>query len=210
MFGGTFDPVHVGHVEIALAVKRHFALESVLFIPAAHPPHKNGRAITPFQQRVEMLESALAPQPDLQISTIEALRSGPSYTIDTLIDLHRIYGPHCFFCFIIGADAFAEIGTWKDYAALPTYADFVILNRMDTDLDRLFAIISRHYPSYHFDSAANCFFAGPDQGRIFFLASEPLPVSSTTIREMVRAGHSIHHLVPSGVAHYISKQSLYR
>ena len=134
MLGGTFDPVHTGHLAIADTAAAQFALDSVLFIPASLPPHKQDYTVSSFEDRAAMLESALSKRPGFFISRLEADRTGPSYSIDTLAELRQQLGNEVNLYFIIGMDAFAEIVTWKEYDRLLDFAHFIVVDRPDQPL----------------------------------------------------------------------------
>ena len=131
ILGGTFDPVHNGHLAIAEAVRQALALSGLLFIPAFLPPHKPTYTISPFVQRAAMLELAVVDRPGFFVSLLEAEREGPSYSIDTLRTLRQTLGEEVHLFFIIGMDAFAEIHTWKANRELLDQASFVVMGRPD-------------------------------------------------------------------------------
>jgi len=191
VLGGTFDPVHVGHLRAAEVARCELDLETVLFVPAANPPHKPGRGVTDAGARVSMLQLALADEVDFELSNIEIERGGPSYTIETLDELQRRQPDHEFW-FITGSDAFLEIGTWKDWEALLGRYRFAVHEREGVDVETASRAVA---PSL--------------RRRIVFLRREMLNVSSTEIRKSVRDGHSIRFLVPGAVDDYIRRNRLY-
>lgn len=208
VFGGTFDPVHNGHLVLAEAARREFALDRVLFIPAAQPPHKLGEPVTAFAHRAAMLELALSGHPVFELDRMEQQRPGPSYSVDTLRELScrpdlpgRLY-------FIIGSDAFAEITTWKNFRELFRYADFLVAERPDTAPGHLNDFLSR-LPGFTHDSESDCRHH-PFGATLYPLPVDAFPVSATTIRRKVRAGEPITDLVPAPVAAYIREHQLYR
>lgn len=210
VLGGTFDPVHNGHLTVADRVRKIFELHSVLFIPAAEPPHKQGIRLAPFTDRLAMLRLAVSGRPFFQVSSIEADRPGPSYSIDTLTHLRLTQPAGSELFFIIGSDAFSEITSWKNYAALPEVSHFIVLARSKTDqidIDRLIRIA---FPEHKFDKTVDFSSKSGCSGRIYAFRMEPISVSSTVIRNRVRKGKSIADLVPSLVAEYIEIHNLYK
>ncbi len=208
VFGGTFDPVHNGHLVLAEAARREFALDQVLFIPAAQPPHKLGEPVTPFAHRAAMLELALASHPAFVLDRMEQQRPGPSYSVDTLRELRRRLGRAGKLYFIIGSDAFAEITTWKNFHDLFRYVDFLVAERPDAapgHLDDFLAGLA----GFSHDPAHNCWHH-PLGATLHPLPVEAFLVSATTIRRKVRAGKPVAALVPAPVAAYIQKHRLYR
>lgn len=207
--GGTFDPVHVGHLAIAEKAQKKFNLNSVLFIPAAQPPHKLDYIISSFEDRVAMLGQATAGRSDFFISRLEAERQGPSYSIDTLAELRKILGENVRFYFIIGMDAFVEIASWKQYDRLLLSADFVVVDRPAQCMERSAEVVQQYFTSYVYDVQKGFWSVEAVAGKIYSMAMEPVPVSSTQVRELVKKGERITGLVPEKVAEYIKKNGLY-
>ena len=210
ILGGTFDPVHNGHLAIAEAVRQALALSGILFVPAFLPPHKPTYAISAFQHRAAMLDLAVADRPGCSVSRLEAERKGPSYSIDTLRTLAHGFGKDVYLFFIIGMDAFAEISTWKEQGELLDHASFVVVGRPDHCKQSCGQTVAANFPGYAFNEAAGCWQGNPGQGAIHPVTMPPIKVSSTEIREAVRQGRSISNLVPVAVADYIEAHALYR
>jgi nicotinate-nucleotide adenylyltransferase len=214
LFGGTFDPVHNGHLAVAGRVHEAFSLDSLWFIPAPLPPHKKGhhdnQVISSFADRAAMLDLALGGSKDFTLSRIETELSKPSYTVDTLQEIRRRLGPEVKLFFIIGVDAFMEIGTWKDYLQLPALASFVVISRPAYQLARVDEVISRCYPNYCHERQSSVWEPQEQGEKIQLLAMEPVAISSTEIRRRVAGGQSINDYVPAPVAAYIRNQGLYR
>lgn len=208
LLGGTFDPVHQGHLAIAETARKTLSLDSVLFIPAASPPHKTNHQISPLFHRLAMLQIALQNKTCLTISTIEAQRPGVSYTIDTLRELRNSQWMAATFFLIIGLDAFLDLPTWKDCNQLTTQTNLVIVPRPGWDQERIATIIERCFPDYSRTSDKNVWISKDKRG-IYFLACQPVPLSSRSIRLLVKEGESILGLVPKGVELYIKKHGLY-
>jgi nicotinate-nucleotide adenylyltransferase len=213
LLGGTFDPVHNGHLAVAERVQKVLKLDGVWFIPAALPPHKQGHAdkleITSYAHRFAMLERAVASNSSFVVSDIESKRSTPSYSIDTINILLQTNRDQDIFYFIIGADAFLEIDTWKRYDELPELVNFVVISRPGYPLEKVSRVISCNYPDYRSDQANKIWQSVKAKGKFILLAMDPIPVSSTVIRERVRKGDPITGMVPTMVEDYIRKQKLY-
>ena len=210
ILGGTFDPVHNGHLAIAEAVRQALALSSILFVPAFLPPHKPTYTISPFPHRAAMLELAVAGHPGFSVSRLEAEREGPSFSIDTLKALRLWLGVGIELFFITGMDAFAEIHTWKAHRELLDYASFVVIGRPDHCQQSCGQTVATHFPGYTFAENQGCWQGEPGRGAIYPVAMAPVKVSSTEIREAIRQGRSVQALVPAAVADYIDAQGLYR
>ena len=193
VLGGTFDPIHYGHLQIAEQALNQFHLSRVLFIPAGDPPHKLNDPVTDARDRYAMTVLATASHPRFEVSTIELDRSGRSYTVDTLSQLHETYGQGTEIYFILGADAVLELHTWKNPARVITLCEILVSNRPGFDLADVRAV--------------------PVAGlaeRVELLDGIQNQVSSTVIRSRASRGESIRYLTPDGVADYISKRGLYQ
>ena len=213
LLGGTFDPVHNGHLAVADHVQKVLRLDAIWFIPAARPPHKAGHAdsldISSFAHRFAMLERAVAQKSSFVVSDIEAKRSQPSFSIDTIKILLKLTDEQVDFSFIIGVDAFLEIDTWKLFAELPHLVNFIIISRPGYPPERVNRVISRNYPDFTFDQSDETWSAPGCKGKFRLLDMKPVPVSSTEIREKVRKGEDISGMVPPPVEDYIMEQKLY-
>ena len=206
VLGGTFDPLHLGHLRAAEVARDALRLDKVLFIPASTPPHKASPPVTAAEHRAAMLECALADEPYFEVSRIELDRGGRSYTIDTLEALRERSKDSRFF-FITGTDAFADIQTWKSWRELLSAHWFLVHER----------------PGFPIEAARNAVPPGvefrvldePDadpgaEPGVLFLRRPMLMVSSTDIRRSIREDRSIRFLVPDRVAAYIGEYRLYR
>jgi nicotinate-nucleotide adenylyltransferase len=195
VLGGTFDPIHNGHIAAAAAAQAALSLDSISLIPSHVPPHRHDPVRATSEQRFEMARLAAAEHPGWSASRIELDREGPSYTFDTLTELRRS-GTQNFF--IIGADAFAEIDTWSRYPAVLDLANFVVVSRPGITLDSLRGRVpSAFNPRISSDT------------RVILVEADTPDVSSTDIRRRVRAGDSLTGLVPDSVARYIASHRLY-
>ena len=209
VLGGTFDPVHLGHLAVARFVLAQLKLDEFLFIPAARPPHKLHTALTDFPTRLAMLKLALRDSPEFRVSDLEAARRGPSYSVDTLEELGRLYGDGVRLFFVIGLDAFLEVDTWKDFSRLPRLADLVVIKRAAYPVEPVGAVVGK-FGDYHFNAATSCWSAPEVPGRIFLLSMPPVEVSSTMIRRAAAAGDNLGSLVLPPVAAYIAEHRIYR
>ena len=185
--GGTFDPIHHGHLVAASEVADRFALDKVVFVPANRQPFKGGRDLAPGEHRYLMTVIATASNPDFLVSRVDIDRPGVTYTIDTLRDL-KAELPDADLFFITGADALSQILHWKHVEELWTLAHFVGVTRPGHDLDRV----------------------GLPEEHVSLLEVPALAISSTSCRERVASGRPVWYLVPDGVVQHISKHGLYR
>lgn len=209
VLGGTFDPVHNGHLAVAEAVRQELSLSAILFVPAFSPPHKPTYAISAFQHRVAMLDLAVAERTGYSVSRMEAKREGPSYSIDTLRSLAHSLGQDVHLFFIIGMDAFTEVFTWKEHGKLLDHASFVVVGRPDHCKQSCGQTVAANFPGYVFVEATGNWQGQPGQGFIDSVTMPPVTISSTEIREAVMQGRSISNLVPVAVADYIKIHALY-
>ncbi|HTX28882.1 MAG TPA: nicotinate-nucleotide adenylyltransferase [Streptosporangiaceae bacterium] len=187
VMGGTFDPVHHGHLVAASEVAHTFALDEVIFVPTGQPYQKQTRIVSPGEDRYLMTVIATASNPRFSVSRADIDRPGPTYTIDTLRDLRASAGPHDEFFFITGADALAEILTWHAADELFSLAHFVGCTR----------------PGHRLSVA------GLPDGKVSLVEIPALAISSTECRARVEAGEPVWYLVPDGVVQYIAKRGLY-
>lgn len=193
MLGGTFDPVHNGHLHIARSLREAFELYRVIWVPAGRPPHKTGQIVSNDDDRLAMLELALADQPADSISRIDVDRAGPSYTADMLELLDIQLAPAQLF-FLMGEDSLRDLPTWHDPERILRLAELAVAGRpgVTIDLESLIAALP----------AA--------RGRIHLAPVREMDIASSDIRERVKSGEPIRQLVPDSVADYIEKHGLYR
>lgn len=196
ILGGTFDPIHNGHLFIAQTAMEELQLDKVIFIPNRISPHKIVENVTLPYHRVTMTEIGTVDNNSFYVSPIEIHRSGPSYTIDTIRELQMENPQSTSFYFITGADVFMELETWRDYRELIEVVTFVIVTRAG-------------FSSQELDEKTD-YFTKSLNGNIIRLRIPNLEISSTDIRSRVKDGKNIKYLVPSGVAEYIQKHSLYK
>jgi nicotinate-nucleotide adenylyltransferase len=188
VMGGTFDPIHHGHLVAASEVGHFFSLDEVIFVPTGQPWQKDSREVSAAEDRYLMTVIATASNPRFSVSRVDIDRPGPTYTIDTLRELRALRGPDVELFFITGADALAQIMTWQDADELFKLAHFVGCTR----------------PGHHLSGA------GLPNDRVSLIEIPALTISSTTCRERVGAGAPIWYLVPDGIVQYISKRGLYQ
>lgn len=190
IMGGTFDPIHVGHLMIAEAVWDEYNLEKILFIPSANPPHKDS-VMTSAKHRFNMTLLATCSNPHFEVSSIEMERTGPSYTIDTIRVLRKLYGDDAELYFIIGADCIEELPTWHQIDELLKMCNFVVTKRPNYTPD--LTIIEQNYTDYN----------------MHILETPELEISSTNIRQRIKKGYSIQYITTEQVQQYIRKEELY-
>jgi nicotinate-nucleotide adenylyltransferase len=188
IMGGTFDPIHNGHLVAASEVADRFGLDEVVFVPTGQPWQKSEVAVSPAEDRYLMTVIATASNPRFQVSRVDVDRAGPTYTTDTLRDFRKTYGPDAALYFITGADALAKILSWKDVRELFSMAHFVGVTRPGFELS------DAHLPA----------------DTVSLVRVPAMAISSTDCRDRVAAGKPVWYLVPDGVVQYIAKRHLYR
>lgn len=209
LFGGTFNPIHYGHLRSAEEVCEALALTRLWFIPASHPPHKNDQGITPFEVRLEMSRLAVGDHPVMSVSDLEGRRPGRSYSIETLRQIRREVGPTWELYFILGLDAILEIATWKDYQDLFTLSHFVVLDRPGYDSQRLEEVLLGAVHPLFRPLKVERGYQHPSGHKVVLQETTLMDISGTGIRKMVRDGRSIRYLLPEAVREYIITHKLY-
>jgi nicotinate-nucleotide adenylyltransferase len=206
IYGGTFDPVHFGHLRPAVDVYSLLNLSKIHFIPCGQPPHRDV-PIASAQQRLDMLRLALERQPDFIVDEREIKRSGPSYMVDTIKSLRKDF-PNEKLCLIVGMDAFVHLDTWKDWRKLTDMVSLVITQRPRFEQD---SIPGSDLIQYMNDKRVNdkAQFVNSNETHCYFCGVTQLDISSTKIRKMTKEGKSIDYLLPEKVANYIHDQNLY-
>jgi nicotinate-nucleotide adenylyltransferase len=205
IFGGTFDPIHIGHLRIALELKQQLQLDEMRLLPCYLPPHRPTPGAS-ANQRVDMLEIALQDCAELQIDKRELQRDKPSYTYDTLHDLRAEVGEQTSLCLCMGMDSFATLDTWHNWDQLLQLAHILVVARPGWLLPESGAVADL-LQSCRGDSTA---IAQQAAGAIVVLEQRLLPISATDIRAQIRSGHSPQFLVPDGVWNYIRRNGLYQ
>lgn len=209
LFGGTFNPIHYGHLRSAEEVCEALNLTRLWFIPAGEPPHKAAQDITPFQTRLEMTRLAVGDHPVMSVSDLEGRRPGRSYSIETLRQVRREVGPTWELYFILGLDAVLEIASWKDYRDLFALSHFVVLDRPGYDRHLLGEVLLREVHPQFKPLQGEQGFQHPDGHKVIFQETTLLDISGTAIRNLVRQGHSIRYLLPEAVRRYIINHKFY-
>jgi nicotinate-nucleotide adenylyltransferase len=195
IFGGTFDPVHLGHLIMAEQSREQARLDQVWFVPSARPPHKLDRPMTPFERRVEMLQLAAAGHPGFRVEPLERDRPGPSFTADTLADLHR-REPGAELFLILGADSLADLPRWYEPRRVAELATLLVVARPGWDV----------WPAARLAEAL-----GTEEGRVRLehVVSPLIEISSRDLRGRAAAGRSLRYLMPRAVEVYIREKRLY-
>lgn len=209
ILGGTFDPIHLGHLRTAEEIGQGLNLEKVYLIPSASPPHKTREPLTPFRHRLNMARLSVADSLLLEALDLESQRPGLSYSIETLRDLSTTFGPEADLFFILGTDAFFEIKTWKDYRDLFDYAHFVIINRAGFQPGGLEPLLGDLGLDLSQTDQPHVLITSSGK-KIILMETTLMDISSTGIKEMVAGGKSIRFLVPESVRDYIMKNELYK
>lgn len=209
VFGGTFDPIHHGHLRSAEEIAEELDLGRVLFVPSAEPPHKRRRDVAGAAHRLAMVRLAVRGNPRFRASDLEVRRGGRSYSVDTLRHLRRRLGPQAGLWFFVGLDAFREIESWRDYADIFALADVVVTSRPPAagrpGEEELPVAVRDQF----------CYRRGRgwihrSGHTILFRSVTPLAISATDIRARLALGRSVRYLVPTAVQRYIDRHRLYR
>ena len=198
LLGGTFDPIHFGHLVIAEEVRTVLHLTEMVFVPAGHPPHKPGRIVTEAQHRLAMLELAIASNPHFTISLVDLERPGPSYTVETLQVLRQQWGAQTAIYFVIGGDSLEDLLAWYDPAGI---------------LQQLTALVAVQRPGYEetagYRDTLEARLPGIKQ-RLIMVQAPQLDISATDLRLRVAEGRPIKYQTPEAVERYIIEYGLYR
>jgi nicotinate-nucleotide adenylyltransferase len=188
VLGGSFNPVHWGHLHVALLARERAGLDRVLFVPAARPPHKDADDLAPAADRVSMIRASLRDETGAGISEVELLPGGPRYTVETLARLRDLH-PGASITFVMGLDSLLDLPGWREPDRILSEFGVVVVDRPGCDP------------------------ASVDPGlrsRVTWIEGNPFAISSSAIRERVAAGLPIHHLVPAAVARHVQARGLYR
>jgi len=197
ILGGTFNPIHLGHLIIAEAVRERYDLTKVLFIPSAHPPHKEGQELILASDRYRLVGLAIADNPFFEVSNIEMQREGISYSVETLKTLRETESEPSDYFFIIGGDSVPELRTWRNIEELAELCTLVVVPRPGWDIEQI-ATEKLGLPEWL------------RQGLLHNLVAAPLiGISSRDIRDTIKRGQSIRYLVPRAVEEYILQHGLY-
>lgn len=193
ILGGTFDPIHHGHLIVAERAREEFFLDKIILVPSALPPHKKVEQVLDSKHRLKMVELAIQNNSKIELSDIEMQREGYSYTIDTIQQFRNNYD--CDIYFILGVDALMLIDTWKDYNKLLDICHFIVVTR----------------PGYELNKEAECFteISEDNWKKIHIINIPAMDISSSEIRKRIGKGNTIKYLLPETVEEYICKNSLY-
>ena len=197
ILGGTFDPPHLGHLLIAETARVALDLESVLFVPAGEPWLKSGQRITAAQQRLRMVQLAVADNPDFCVSDCEVRRNGASYTVDTLRELRRAYPDDTEFFFVVGSDVLEQFHRWKEPDEILRLCRLAVIERPGAPAEGL-AVLAGRFP----DAAAS--------GAVVLVPGPRVDFSASELRRILAEGQSVRYQVPDAVAEYIKQHELYR
>ena len=205
LFGGTFDPVHIGHLRTAVELRETLGLSRMLLVPSARPPHRAPPRAS-ANQRMAMLTAAIGNEPGLVADDRELRRAGPSYTLDTLAEVRAELGPDVSLCLCLGMDALASLASWRQWRRFTELAHLVVAARPGWQAPASGPAAEWLAPRWADDAAA---LREAAHGRALILTLTLLPVSSSRIREHLVAGRSVRYLVPDGALAYLQDHHLY-
>ena len=188
VFGGSFNPIHLGHLLVADDVRRRLRLERMLFVPTCRPPHKRG-PLTPYRHRLAMTRLAIAGEPGFELCPVEEGRPGPSYTVDTLGELKSMF-PGAALYLVIGSDQYRDVSGWHRPQLLARLARVVVMSRPGVERPALFP--------------------GHDPRRVLFTPIIPVAISAAAVRARLAKGRSVRYMLPVRVARYVRRHRLYR
>jgi nicotinate-nucleotide adenylyltransferase len=216
ILGGTFNPIHYGHLRIAEELREACHIEKIVFVPSYLPPHKEDIDLVSSQDRLEMVNLAIEENPYFDVSDVEVRREGLSYLIETLKELNSFYGSGALLSFIVGIDAFLEISTWKDYKQLFEHSNFIITGRLGYDKQQLNEVLPAAI-------SKSIFWVGGENRHLFsgsrlssksfsivYVETTHLDISSSMIRKKIKENKSIKYLLPPEVEDYIEIHRLYK
>ncbi len=210
IYGGTFDPIHFGHLQVSTAICEAFALDRFLLVPAFIPPHKRGRQISAPHHRYTMAVLATMQQPLIKVSTIELEAPTRPFTIETLRTLQKLYPTSSLF-FVMGGDSFAEVHLWREYEQLLTEFNIIVADRPNSNsftLQHLSPLCRQRVVDLRASKRPDL--SQGDEAHVFLTDYVSVDVSATQVRSAIQNGLSIEALVPDEVASYIQKYELYR
>jgi nicotinate-nucleotide adenylyltransferase len=210
LFGGTFDPIHWGHLRSAEEVREAFSLDRVLFVPASNPPHRRRQPTTSAQDRYEMVRLAIDGNPSFEVSDVELTRPGKSYSIDTIRFFSRRRSANDSLYFILGLDAFREIDSWKDVDEIFPLCDLIVTSRPGNgDSMSLSTIPVAVRDEFCYDPQRHVFHHKSGTS-LFFLRLTDIAISASEVGNRIKVKNSIRYLVPLEVERYIESRGLYR
>lgn len=204
IFGGTFNPVHIGHLRVAEEVRLHLDLEKVIFVPSYLPPHKDLADNVVGSKRLEIVRIAIASNPRFELSSFEVDSGGNSYSIRTIEHIRKTFDTTPYF--ILGQDAFNDIMTWYEKDRLFGLSHFAVMSRPHAERTPLADVIGPHASRYNITEGG---YINDEGNEIIFVEVTPLDISSSKIRQMIKKGEAITHLVPPEVEKYIRDERIY-
>ena len=207
LIGGTFNPIHYGHLRGAEEARGELGADSVIFVPALNPPHKGGEGIAPVGARLDMVRLAIGDNPRFGLSETEIERGGPSYTLDTVKEFSGSGGR---VTLIIGSDSFNEISSWHNYEEILSLSSLAVLPRPGMEPEPMESALPVELAARFCYDCKTGNFVNSDGNSITFLDSTPLRISSSNIRDMIARGLSVRYLLPDAVIEYIENKGLYR
>jgi len=215
LFGGTFNPIHNGHLRAATSVREGFRLDTVVLIPAAIPPHKRPKNIAPAADRLEMVRLAAVGLEKTSVSDVELVRSGPSYTIDTVRCLRKQFDADTQLFFIVGGDAFLEIDSWKDVENLFSSISMVVLDRPATHgnvsfFETIHEFLRTRISDGYLPDDGGLSFSHPRRQTVYLYTGELIDMSSTRVRQRIGRGEPVSHELPPSVEDYIRRKGYYK
>ena len=220
IMGGTFDPIHLGHLRAAEEIYWAFGLDRIIFVPAARPPHKEEVVAASAMHRYEMVSLATVFTPYFTVSPIELQREGKSYSVETVREFQRLSGPDTNLYFVVGVDAFLEMSEWREAKELLTLARVIVTARPGWRLDEVEQLLAPEqrqllgYPTFKYLKVSEVdperVEEAPAPRQVLLVEVVSLDIASREIRQLVEEGRSIRHLVPDTVAAYMAKNRLYQ
>lgn len=210
LFGGTFNPIHYGHLRLAEEVREYLGFDRVVFVPAASPPHKPDEFITDPKVRYEMVSIAISGNPGFEVSDVEIKRGGRSFTIDTIREI-RARGPEDLsLSLIVGNDSFNDITTWCEYEEIIKLSSFVVVPRPGYPVKKVAEALPVELArKFWYDSSTESYVNSYGTS-VVYLATTLFDISSSDIRDRVKEGRSLRYLMPPDVEEFVRKKGLYR
>ncbi|RLC33168.1 MAG: nicotinate (nicotinamide) nucleotide adenylyltransferase [Deltaproteobacteria bacterium] len=211
IFGGTFNPFHNGHIEIVQYVKDRYDLKKIFFIPSATPPHKSNINLAPAKDRFEMVKQSLQGFENFFVSDKELIRKGPSFTIDTINEFKKEYGPNTFFYLLMGSDVFLDITTWKHKDQIFEAIQIIIMLRGHwKNYNAIVSFIDVNISKGYIFNEQEQMFSHEKKQNILICRVPIINISSTMIRDRIKNNQSIKNLVPADIEKIIRTKELYK
>lgn len=198
ILGGSFNPIHNGHLRLGLEALEQIHLQRVDFVPALHPPHKTDQNLLPFDLRYRLIQEAVSQVPGLEVNTLEGKRNGPSYTVDTLKEYHSEYPENELF-FILGCNDFLTVPNWQDGIELFHLSNFVVVGRLGLEKEQIEKLLYKYFPRDTTRQTNPKHWTVMESTQIHYLENPGIQISSTLIRKKWSQGSLITYLVPEGV-----------